>query len=200
MIAGIPILRVTALKIPFLFLPALLLLLPLRAPAQTSVYGTISVTDYGYTASSTSSAYTYKGDTAGMGGGVTWLFPSQSRLKAGLDGRFSYSPGNRGGEDASLSLRIAFVPHRNPVRPYFQIGGGFVHVPGSSYIVGTSNGYLVSEDRNLTGGTANLMFGLEVRANSRWAIRAIELSGQASNRVAASHLGAGVIYTLGSTH
>jgi long-subunit fatty acid transport protein len=68
----------------------LLFLAPL-ANAQLAVYGTVMLTNYGY--SHSSNGFLYYNDTGGLGAGATYLFESQSRLKAGLDFRVAGSPG-----------------------------------------------------------------------------------------------------------
>src|SRR6185437_3256567 len=52
----------------------------------------------------------------------------------GIDGRFSYGLGARGGTSATAAFRVGFVPHYNPLRPYFQIGGGVVSSAGGDPI------------------------------------------------------------------
>jgi hypothetical protein len=66
----------------------------------------------------------------GFPGGGFYNFPIQSRLTAGIDGRMSYGLGTRGGVSVTGALRVGFVPKVNPLRPYFQLGGGVVSSAG----------------------------------------------------------------------
>jgi hypothetical protein len=97
-------------------LALLLLLVPKQnAIAQTSIYGSVALVDYGF---QNNNNYAAKSDTAGFVGGVFYNFPIQSRLTAGVDVRGSYGVGSRGGALAAGALRIGFVPERVVLRPY----------------------------------------------------------------------------------
>ena len=198
-------------RLRFLPLLALFLLLAFTAArGQTTVYAGIDATQYSFRSNvdgnfnydPSGSGYSYYKTGVGFEGGATWLIPSSSRLKAGIDGRFLGSPGSRGGNAAFASLRIAFVPHRNPLEPYFQIGGGYVHthLPGQ-YVVSASNGTLVMlSQSSVTGGAADLAFGLNVRTGQHWLVRAIELGGYSGGKAGLGSIGFGVGYTLPSRH
>jgi hypothetical protein len=173
------------------------LLSSLAASAQTSVYASAELTQYGYS-SPVSGNFTYApgtghysnySDGGGVSGGGVYLFPSSSRLKAGIDLRGMYSPGSRGGAGSFGSLRIAFVPRQNPLLPYFQIGGGFLTTTYASAASSPMSGR-----GRVTSGAADFDFGLDVRANSRLAIKAI-----AGSNVSHASLGVGVSYRLRST-
>ena len=168
------------------------------AKAQTSIYGMVALTDYGYKSYPGQTDLRSRGDTFGIGGGLTYFFPSSSRLKAGPDVRFAASFGNKGGEDGAAALRIAFVPHQNPLSPYFQIGGGFVSIPDAVITTALPSGYVSFSQQRVTGGTVDFAFGLNIRTSRQWAIRAVELDAQASSKVAVARLGFGAIYTLPS--
>jgi hypothetical protein len=165
--------------------------------AQTSVYAAVDATQYAYSSgNSGTGSYEpgtgkYTADKVGVGfdGGATYLFPSQSRLKAGIDGRGMYSPGVRGGAGGFGAFRVVFLPRRNPWSPYFQIGGGVLSTTVLSGAIGRPR-------IRVSGGTANFDFGVNVRVNSRIAVRAIEFDGIAGSNVLLSSIGAGVIYTL----
>jgi hypothetical protein len=188
------------MKLSRLVLLAFLALSPLfaaTAKAQTSVYASLDATQYGFSSGNTgtfsyspgSGTYSYYKAGVGFEGSATYLFPSRSRLKAGIDLRGMDSPGTRGGAGGFGALRIAFVPNRNPVSPYFQIGGGVL----STTVVSSSPGF---PRVRINGGALDLNFGLNIRVNSNFAVRALEIGGLAGSNVAFSSIGAGVIYML----
>lgn len=155
------------------------------ATAQLSVYGTVATTNYGYAYNNDS--LTFTGEHVGFGFGAFYNFPIQSRLTAGIDARFSDTPNARGGNNGFVSARFGFVPHHNPLRPYVQIGGGYVHtkVPGYSIFIGP---------QPLTTGALGLAFGLDVRINPSLDWRAIELAAGAGSKNSTS-AGAGALST-----
>jgi hypothetical protein len=154
--------------------------------AQTAVYGTVAVTDFCLNSSETNC----KSDTLGFLGGGFYNFPIQSRLTAGIDGRVSYGLGTRGGVSATVALRIGFVPTHNPLRPYFQLGGGVVSSAGGD----------PDEAKRRTNGAVQFSFGLDIRLTDSIDLRALELgdaasSGSTSNPSAGTgYLDTGVVY------
>jgi hypothetical protein len=83
-------------------------------------------------------SYSFKDDTASLGGGAFYNFPIHSPLTAGIDGRVLYGPASYGGTTADVALRVGFVPTRICLRQYFEIGGGLVSSvidPGSPHSV-----------------------------------------------------------------
>jgi hypothetical protein len=169
------------------------------ASAQTSVYASAELTNYGYSSQingnfsySPGTGHTsFYSDGAGISGGAVYLFSSASRLKAGVDLRGMYSPGSRGGAGSFASLRVQFVPQQSPLRPYFDIGGGFL-----TTVYADSASSQTGGRGRVTGGAADLNFGLEIRATPRISIKAIELGGFAGPDVAHASLGVGVSYRL----
>jgi hypothetical protein len=153
------------------------------AHAQTSVYGTVATTNFCLNSSSYTNC---KSDTLGFLGGGFYNFPIQSRLTAGIDGRVSYGLGTRGGESATAALRIGFVPTRNPLRPYFQLGGGVVSSAGGDPLQGTRH----------TSGAVQSAFGLDIRLTPSIDLRALELGGAAGGG-SASNPSAGTAYLDG---
>jgi hypothetical protein len=151
--------------------------------AQMSVYGGIDLTNYGFASGNTgtfsyspgSGKFSYYSDGVGFDAGATHLFSSRSRLKAGVDLRAMYSPGSRGGAGGFGSLRVAFVPNRNPLSPYFQLGGGILT---TTYPSGGSG-----QRNRATDGAVDFAFGENVHTRSRLSIRAIELGGYAGSNV-----------------
>jgi hypothetical protein len=165
-----------------------LLLLPTQtAPAQTSIYGSVAVTNF----CRSGSFYTNcKSDTLGFLGGGFYNFPIQSRLTAGIDGRMSYGLGTRGGVSATAAFRIGFVPHQNPLRPYFELGGGVVSSAGGDPL----------QAQRKTNGVLQLALGLDIRLTPSIDLRALELGGAAgagsssSPAAGTAYIDAGVVY------
>ena len=164
-----------------------ILLLPTQtAHAQTSIYGAVAVTNFCLD----SSGVACKSDTLGFLGGGFYNFPIQSRLTAGIDGRVSYGLGTRGGVSATAALRIGFVPTRNPLRPYFQLGGGVVSSAGSDPLQATRR----------TNGAVQLAFGLDIRLTGSIDLRALEIGGAAGSgssskpSAGTSYIDTGVVY------
>ena len=185
------------------FAPLLLgffVLFAASAQAKTSIYATAGIANYGFTNVSSASNFIFKGDTGSFGGGAFYNFPIQSRVTVGVDGRLEYSPGYKGGFLAGTALRVGVVPHKDPLRPYFQIGAGVVH---SSYtdvvLVGSGfNSSLQPVNRSVTNGAAQLVFGLDIRLTDHYDVRALELGAESSGgdsvRAGAGFLDAGVVY------
>jgi hypothetical protein len=164
----------------------------ISSQAQTSVYVSVDATQYGFASSNSgtgtyspgSNTFSYNKVGVGFEGGATYLFPSRSRLKAGIDLRGTGSPGSRGGAGGFASLRIAFVPNRNSLSPYFQIGGGVLSTE-------VNGGHT-----HVNSGAIDFDFGLNVRVNPSFSIRALEIGGNAGSNVTLGSYGVGVIYML----
>jgi hypothetical protein len=171
-------------------------LLTLTARAQVSAYGSAALTNYIFVNNNTSTA---KSDTGGIIGGAFYNFPIHSRLTAGIDARASYGFGDRGGTSAAVALRIGFVPERVVLRPYFQLGGGIVSSTFSTrQITGPATQGLTPQPARVTSGGVEFDFGLDIRLNHSFDLRAFELGALApasSNGSAGSAwLDAGVVY------
>jgi hypothetical protein len=173
-----------------LFASVALLTAVTAANAQISVYGTAMLTNFGLYNSS-SPHISFKGDTVGFGGGAFYNFPIQSRLTAGIDARASYSPGTKGGTSAAASLRIGFVPHEVRLRPYFQIGGGFVSTDG--YTFGMVGSQLYAYKNRTTNGAVEIVGGLDVRLTDQVDVRAIEYGAAASGTSSSTRAGVGFL-------
>ena len=101
------------------------LLLTHKASAQTRVYDSAMFDAFG----GTGDFYGYgefKGNTGGLIAGAFYTFPSAGRFKAGIDGRITYSTGDKGGSAYTGAFCVSFVPNHVRLRPCFQIGGGVV--------------------------------------------------------------------------
>jgi len=161
------------------------------ARAQTSVYGTVALTDF---CSTVLSATTCKGDTVGLLVGGFYNFPIQSRVTVGVDGRLSQAFGRKGGTSVTGAVRVAFVPKVNPLRPYFELGGGVVSSAGTAPPVYAPR---------YTSGVLQLAMGLDIKLTDSFDLRAIEFGGAsgggAGTKPAAGtgYLDAGIVYHFG---
>jgi hypothetical protein len=177
--------RLRAVLAPFALIA---LCLPTAARAQFSVYGTVAVSDYGYAFNRGS--LIINGDFAAFAGGLTYTFPHDGRLALGVEYRESATPGIHGGSTGVASFRIGLVPHKVPLRPYVQIGGGYVHakiaVP------------LSVPDQSVTVGSIGFGGGLDLRITQRidWRIVEIESSAGVTSVKSAgtASFGTGVVY------
>ena len=167
-----------------------------RASAQTSVYGSAMFDAFGGTGDYYGNGE-FKGDTGGFIAGAFYTFPSASRFKAGIDGRITYSPGDKGGSAYTGALRVSFVPNHVRLRPYFQLGGGVVKTDLSTVTCDSENCY--GAVVHATSGAAQIVFGLDVRLTDHLDLRAIDYGADAGSSNGGPHaalafLDAGVIY------
>ena len=155
--------------------------------AQGSVYGAVAATNFCLNNGSNTSC---KSDTLGFIGGGFYNFPIQSRLTAGIDGRMSYGLGTRGGVSATAAVRIGFVPIRNPLRPYFQLGGGVVSSAGNDPL----------QLKRKTSAVLQLALGLDIRLTNSIDLRALELGAAAGGgssvnpSAGTAYIDAGIVY------
>jgi hypothetical protein len=171
-----------------LFLPATIFLLPIAAHAQASVYGAVAVTEYAVTPVN-SSSLSFKSGTLGFVMGAFYNFPIDSRLTAGLDLRLTESPGAKGGTSGALAFRIGFVPREVRLRPYFELGGGFLSTSTNPELV--NDGVRAG---TYTNGTVALVFGLDIRVTNAIDIRALEIGDEASSVSGTGYVNAGFVY------
>jgi hypothetical protein len=168
-----------------------------NAIAQTSVYGSVALVNYGLQNNNSTS---YKSDTAGFIGGVFYNFPIHSRLTAGVDARGSLGVGDRGGALATAALRIGFVPERVVLRPYFLLGGGVVTSTFNiGQITGPATQGLAGQSTRVTSGGVEFAGGLDVRLNDSFDLRAVELgavAGGSGRSVGSAFLDAGLVWHL----
>ncbi len=169
----------------FLLVLLFLIIPKQKAVAQTSIYGSVAVVNYGVNYSGYS---TIKGDTGGLIGGGFYNFPIHSRLTAGVDIRGSFGIGSGGGALGTAALRIGFVPERVALRPYFQLGGG----------VATTTFHNGQFARHTSGGL-ELAGGLDIRLNDSFDLRAVELgavAGGTNQSVESAFIDGGIVYHL----
>jgi len=156
------------------------------AHAQFSIYGTVAATDYGYAFNSGPLAV--DGDFLGFGGGLTYIFPRDSRLTLGIDLRGYATPAAHGGNTGVVSFRIGVVPHKVPLRPYFQVGPGYVSAKTPQ-----SAG---SQTVNI--GAVGLGAGLDIRVARHIDLRVIEIEDtvgvSATKSAGTASFGTGVVY------
>lgn len=171
----------------FVVIAVLFLLFSGRAArAQAAVYGEIGVTNYGYSVHG--GGLTVSSDRLGGTLGGFYNFPIQSRLTAGIDGHVGFGLHTNTGMKGFAAARFGFVPLRNPLRPYLEIGGGVVsaHLPSGS----------------ITTGALELGFGLDVRVTPRLDWRAIELesaAGGGTRNAGSASLSSGLVYHFPSS-
>ena len=95
-----------------------------------SVYGTFSPLHLSNVGTGvTGSAYTQQFDsywTPAFGGGVTLNMLNLHVVKLGLDVRGSTKPGTKGADTAELSVRLGFQPPLLKLKPYGQLGVGYL--------------------------------------------------------------------------
>jgi hypothetical protein len=177
--------RLRSLGLP---LGLLVLLCSSRASsAQVSAYGAIAVTGYGIDTNSTG-LYEKSGSPGFVIGGF-YNFPIDSRLTAGLDLRLTNSPGTKGGTAGAVAIRVGFVPHVVRLRPYLELGGGFVRT--------TTNAELINDgvrSGTYTNGALIITTGLDIRATHSIDIRALEIGGEAGGNSSVGFVDAGVVY------
>lgn len=160
-----------------------------NASAQASAYGAVALENFCTDTSQTSC----KSDTVGLIGGGFYNFPIQSRVTVGIDGRVSYGPGTRGGMSATAALRVGFVPNRNPLRPYFQLGGGVVSSAGDD----------PRQASRHTSGALQLALGVDLRLTNAIDWRVAELgaaagAGSEANPAAGTaYFNTGIVYHFG---
>ena len=176
--------------------------LTIAAHAQTSIYGFGGLANWAYQQQG-DNGLLFKGNTGNFGGGAFYNFSIDSRVTVGLDGRAALTPGDKGGYLAGAALRIGFVPHHNPLRPYFQIGGGLVHTTYDDSLYNYDQfGTLTIVPRRaaITTGAAQLAFGLDIRLTDHLDLIAPEYGAQGSGRAGLGYLNGGLVYHLAPRH
>jgi hypothetical protein len=169
--------------------------------AQTSVYGTGAVTTFGFSGDNYPGGTSLKPRTTGFTSGAFYTLPSFSRFKAGLDGRYTFSPGYNGGKAYTGAIRFSFVPYRFPVRPYADFGGG---VASTQLHQSICNGFGCSQSTSqLISGVVQYGAGLDIHANRLFDIRLPDYQYDTGGRAGVTHaamhsISAGVVFHLPS--
>jgi hypothetical protein len=184
-----------------LLLPAFFLCSTVVVQGQISVYGNVGLTAYETVQNSTTSHLSTAG---GLTAGGFYNFPIASRLTAGVDVRTVVGFGSNGGDFTGAALRVGFVPHKVPLRPFFQIGGGVVTTVLKNDTIYTGTTFQNVANERLTNGAAELALGLDVRLTNRFDWRAFDYGvaaggGSGSTKGAATAwFQTGVVYHLRS--
>ena len=146
------------------------------------------MTDYGYTVN----GGRLHSSNDGIGGtlGGFYNFPIASRLTAGVDAHVGFGASTPGGVKGFVSARFGVVPVRRPLRPYVEIGGGFVstHVPRLTNIVGP---------QTITTGALELGAGVDFRLTRSVDWRLIEVesgAGGGTRDAGSASVSTGVVY------
>lgn len=167
------------------------------AMAQTSVYGSVALNNYGYVNNGSTA---FKSDTEGVIGGLFYDFPIDSRLTAGVDVRGVYGFGARGGGLGAAALRVGFVPDRVVLRPYVEVGGAVISSTfNNNQITGPATQGLGTQSTRVTSGGLEFAGGLDVRLTRSFDLRAVELgaaAGGGNGGVGSAFLDAGIVYHL----
>lgn len=150
--------------------------------AQASVYGTVGISDYGY--SNSQNNFTVNRVRPGLTVGGYYNFPIESRLTAGIDLRGSFTPAATGGDKFLLAARFGFVPHVIRFEPYLQLGAGVFQakIPG---------------DSTVTSGGIDLALGLDFRINSSFDYRVLEVesgAGGGTSSAGSASITTGLVY------
>ena len=173
---------------PVLLVACSLATLPATAKAQTSVYAAAAITAWGIEPVN-SSNLSLKSGAPGFVAGAFYNFPIDSRVTVGLDVRLAESPGAKGGTAGAAALRVGFVPHRIRLRPYFELGGGFLTTSTNTELV--NDGVKAGTYSN---GALAVAFGLDIRVTSAIDVRALELGEEATTTSGVAYLDAGIVY------
>jgi hypothetical protein len=171
------------------------------APAQISIYGTAGANAFGFTGDNYPSGPSLKPRTTGFSAGAFYMFPSLSRLKLGLDGRFTSSPAYNGGRAYTGGIRISFVPRHFVLRPYGQFGGGVASTQLHESICNVSGCSQITNQ--ITSGVVQLNAGLDIHVARHFDIRAFDYqTGMGGSRgltsAAVRSFSAGVVYHIPS--
>jgi hypothetical protein len=164
---------------------------------QISFYGNVGLTAYETVQNSKISHLSTAG---GLTAGGFYNFPIASRLTAGVDVRTVAGFGSNGDDFTGAAFRLGFVPHRFPLRPFFQIGGGVATTVLKNDTIYTGTTFQNVANERLTNGAAELAFGLDVRITDRFDWRAFDYGAAAgggsstSKGAATAWFQTGVVY------
>jgi hypothetical protein len=167
-----------------------LILLPNVCHAQVAAYFTYSPTDFLLTGNASISA----GGIANGGTlGVSFEHLHEGRFVTAVDLKNTFaSKTHARGDAAAVDYRIAFVPHRVPLKPFIELGLGVVTVHDP-------NAVPYRPTPSITDAVLDLALGLDIRLNHSFDLRIADQgdapfrSNASSGSVGASILDLGVV-------
>jgi hypothetical protein len=111
------------------FFASIFWLLPISSNAQVAAYITYSPTNFELYNIGNNSSYINNGVVNGGSAGVTFDHLHEGRFVTAVDLRGSFQTKTHiRGATGAIDYRVAFVPTRVPLKPFIQLGLGFVTV------------------------------------------------------------------------
>ena len=170
-------------------------------PAQTAFYATGASTTFGFAGQSYTNGIELKPRTSGFIAGVFYTLPSFTRIKAGLDGRYTFAPGYNGGKAYTAAIRISFIPEHFLLRPYGEFGGGVASTQLRQSLCNVSG--CTQSTTQISSGLARFGAGLDIHVNRLFGIRAIDYQYDTAGRAGITHpamqsISAGLVFHLPS--
>jgi hypothetical protein len=172
----------------------------ISSSSSPPVYGTGTSAAFGFTGDNYPNSPSLKPRTSGFIVGATYILPSLTRFKSGLDLRSTFSPGYNGGKLYTGGVRFSWVPYRFPLRPYAGFGGGIASTQLHDKVCTGST--CTQRTDQITGGVVEYNAGLDIRL-TRWLdLRAIDYQAasggsRGTTSAAARSLSGGVVFRLG---
>lgn len=154
------------------------------APAQTSIYASGAATSFGFSGQSYAGGTELKPRTSGFTAGAIYTLPGLSRLRYGLDGRYTFAPGYNGGKAYTAAIRMSFVPNRLPFQPYGEFGGGAASTQLRQSCSGLS---CATTTTQLTSGVVHYGAGLDIRLNRLFDLRAFDFQYDTGGGAGVTH-------------
>lgn len=147
---------------------------PGKTPAQIAVYGTGSLTSFGFSGDAYPNSPSFKPRNTGFTAGFFRTIPNTNfgRFKPGFDARVTFAPGYNGGKAYTGGIRFSYVPYRFPLRPYAEFGGGMVATQLNQSVC--SGGTCTTTTQQIHGGGVMLDAGLDVHLIHGFDLRAID--------------------------
>lgn len=153
--------------------------------AQTSIYGTGSSTEFGFSGQSYANGTQLKPRTTGFITGAFYTLPSLSPFKASLDARSTFAPGYNGGKAYTAAIRLSFVPSHFLLRPYAEFGGGIASTQLHQNIcAGSTCNQITSQ---ISSGVVQFGGGLDIRLNRLFDLRAFDYQYDTGGRAGVTH-------------
>lgn len=170
-------------------------------PAQVAIYGTGSSTAFGFAGQTYANGTQLKPRSNGFITGAFYTLPAFTRLKAGLDTRYTFAPGYNGGKAYTSAIRMSFVPNHFRLQPYGDFGGG---VASTQLHQNICNGATCrATTTQLTSGVVQFGGGLDLRINRLFDIRAFDYQYDTGGRAGMTHaamhsISSGIVFRLPS--